>query len=342
MAKTKVSINDIAKNLNISKTTVSFILNGKAKEKRISDKMVKKVLRKVQELGYQPNQLAKGLRTGKTNIIGLMVEDISNPFYASIAKQIEEKAYQNNYKIIYCSTENNPERAKEFLTMFINIGVDGCIIAPPMGIEDEIKNLVDMGMNVVLFDRKFDNMSTDVVMVDNQGGIYNAVEHLVKNGYKKIGMVALALDIPEREDRIIGYLNAMNDYSLNPKFFALPFKSDFHEYVTDIENILSEDKDFDALVFGTNYLGISALEVITNMNLSIPDDIAIVCFDDHDLFRIHKPDITVVAQPTEQIAQKTIETLLERMIDNDKQQENQEITLSTHLISRSSSAKRLG
>ncbi|WP_423128414.1 LacI family DNA-binding transcriptional regulator [Gaoshiqia sp. Z1-71] len=340
MAKTKVSINDIATNLHISKTTVSFILNGKAKEKRISDKLVKKVLDKVEELGYHPNQLAKGLRTGKSNIIGLMVEDISNPFYASIAKKIEDKAYQNNYKIIYCSTENDKNRAREFLTMFTTLGVDGCIIAPTMGIENDIKQLIEIGMDVVLFDRKFKNMSTDVVMVDNKEGMYTAVEHLIQNGYTNIALIALALDKPEKEDRIIGFKDAMNTYGLSPRVFPLPFKSNFQDYVTDIREILEKENHIDALVFGTNYLGISGLEAITNLNLKIPEDLAIVCFDDHDLFRIHQPDITVVAQPIEEIAHTVINTLLENLQKDNEQATNKSITLSTNLIIRSSSQKR--
>ena len=341
MAKTKVSINDIATKLNISKTTVSFILNGKAKEKRISDQLVKKVRDTVEELGYQPNQLAKGLRTGKTNIIGLMVEDISNPFYAGIAKEIEDKAFQNNYKIIYCSTENNQDRAKEFLTMFTNLGVDGCIIAPTMGIEKEIADLVEIGMNVVLFDRKYGDVPTDVVMIDNQDGVYNAVEHLISRGYRKIALIALALDKPEKEDRIIGYLNAMNKHGLDAHCFPLPFKPNFHDYVKDIRKILEKENDFDAIVFGTNYLGIGGLEVVTDMELSIPEDIAMVCFDDHDLFRIHKPNITVVAQPIEQIAQEIMKTLLNRMKKRDDKQENKLISLPTNLIARDSTQKKL-
>ena len=340
MAKTKVSINDIATNLNISKTTVSFILNGKAKEKRISDKLVEKVLNKVEELGYQPNQFAKGLRTGKTNIIGLMVEDISNPFYASIAKEIEDKAYKNNYKIIYCSTENDKNRAREFLSMFTNLGVDGCIIAPTMGIENDIKKLIDIGMNVVLFDRKFQNVSTDVVMVNNKEGIYNAVEHLIKHDYKNIAMIALALDKPEREDRIIGYKEAMSNYELEPHVFPLPFKSNFQDYVKDIRKILEKGKGFDAIIFGTNYLGISGLESISDLGLKMPDDLAVVCFDDHALFRIHKPDITVVDQPIEEIAQTIINTLLKRLQKDGNQEENKSITLSTNLIVRKSSQRK--
>src|SRR5688500_15937682 len=165
MQTRKPSINDLARKLKISKTTVSFILNGKAKEKRISDSLIDKVKKEALKSGYQPNQFAKGLRTGRTNIIGLMVEDISNPFFASIAKIIEDKVCLNGYRIIYCSTENDKNRGKEFLNMFSTLGVDGCIIAPTMGMETDIGELVEKGKNVVLFDRKFSNKSTDTVMV---------------------------------------------------------------------------------------------------------------------------------------------------------------------------------
>src|SRR5690606_17319089 len=151
---------------NVSKTTISFILNGKAKEKRISQPLVEKVLAEAENMGYRPNQFAQSLRTGRTNIIGLMVEDISNPFYASIAKLIEEKVYQNGYKIVYCSTDNDLTRGREFLTMFSTLSVDGCIIAPTQGMEDDIRSMLRKGKNVVLFDRFFGNLDAEAIMVD--------------------------------------------------------------------------------------------------------------------------------------------------------------------------------
>ncbi|HJP64174.1 MAG TPA: LacI family DNA-binding transcriptional regulator, partial [Mucilaginibacter sp.] len=151
--KKKLSIVDIANQLNISKTTVSFILNGRAKEKRISDEVVEKVLKFVKEVEYKPNSLAKSLRTGKSNTIGLMVEDISNHFFANIARLIEDKAYENGYKLTYCSTDNKTEKTREMIAMFRDRHVDGYIIAPPEGIEDDIAQLISEGFPVVLFDR---------------------------------------------------------------------------------------------------------------------------------------------------------------------------------------------
>ena len=336
MTDPKPSMGDLAKKLNVSKTTISFILNGKAKEKRISESLVEKVLAEAANQGYRPNQFAQSLRTGRTNIIGLMVEDISNPFYASIAKLIEEKVYQNGYKIVYCSTENDVARGKDFLTMFSTLSVDGCIIAPTQGMEQEIRDMLDKGKGVVLFDRYFGNDGTDAVMVDNQGGMYQAVEHLVARGAKNIGLIALALGDPEKEDRIIGFKKAISDHGLATHVFPMPFKDGYEHYLEDIREILSQNK-LDAVVFGTNYLGIAGLEVINQSGLSIPDDIAMISFDDHDLFRIHRPGVTVIAQPIEAIAQVAIDTLMSKLRNPALMKKAAEvITLPTSLIVRAS------
>jgi LacI family transcriptional regulator len=339
MRKSKPSINDLAERLKISKTAVSFIMNGKEKEKGISDALVKKVRSEALKLGYHANQSAKSLRTGKTSLIGLMVEDISNPFYANIAKLIEEKVYANGYKIIYCSTENDKNRGKEFLRVFQTLGVDGCIIAPTMGMEEDIKEMVDSGMNIVLFDRKFKNTVTDAVMVDNKNGMYSAVRHLVDRGFKNIALIALALDKPEKEDRIIGYRKAIADYGLTSHLYSLPFKVR-QDYVEEIKLILAGDPGLDAVIFGTNYLGISGLEAIKKLKLKIPKNLAMVSFDDHDLFRIYEPSISVIAQPIEEIAQTSIDTLLKKMQSSRKKKTFETIALKTSLIIRESSSAR--
>lgn len=337
MQRSKPSINDLARKLKVSKTTISFILNGKGKEKRISDELIARVQKEASKLGYQPNQFAKGLRTGRTNIIGLMVEDISNPFYANIAKLIEDKVYQNGYRIVYCSSENNEGRAREFLDMFSTLGVDGCIIVPTKGIEGDIKAMEEKGKCVVLFDRRLDNKQADCVMIDNRKSMYEAVEHLVSRGYRDIGLVAMALGKPALEDRIMGYTDAMKDYNLNRRVFPLPFKVQYRDYVPDILRILEKNRNLDAIIFGTNYLGVAGLEAISLKQLRIPTDIAILSFDDHDLFRIHSPSITVVSQPIEEIAQTVIDTLLKNLKEPRRRKRGATTTLSTTLVVRHSS-----
>jgi LacI family transcriptional regulator len=160
---------------------------------------------------------------------------------------------------------------------------------------------------------------------------------LIDGGRKNIAMVALALDKPEKEDRIIGYKRAVADYGLEPYVYPLSFKVEYQDYVGEITSILRENRKLDAVVFGTNYLGISGLEAITRLDLKIPKDLAIVSFDDHDLFRIHKPSITVVAQPIEEIAQTVIETLLAKLQHSETPKKTQTIYLPTSLIVRDSS-----
>jgi LacI family transcriptional regulator len=339
MRKKKPSINDLAARLKISKTTVSFIMNGKAKEKRISAELVKKVEEAARKLGYQANPYAKSLRTGRTNLIGLMVEDISNPFFSNIAKSIEEKIYANGYKVVYCSTENDKVRGREFLKMFSALRVDGCIIAPTMGMETDIREMVDRGMNIVLFDRTFRNKSTDAIMVDNKQGLHNAVTHLVQQGFRNIAFITLAFDKPEREERVKGYQSAMAEHGLVSHLHTLPFKVRYHDYTSDIRGILEKTAGLDAVIFGTNYLGISGLEAIKSLKLTIPRDLAVVSFDDHDLFRIHEPGITVVAQPIEEIAQASIETLLKKLQSSGKTKSST-IILKTTLVVRESSSRK--
>src|SRR5882757_10164198 len=173
----KISIHDIARHLNVSSATVSFVLNGKAAEKRISSALEKKVLKFVQKSGYRPNRVAKSLRTGKSKIIGMLVEGISDPFFSSIARIIEERALQHGYKIFYSSTNNDAAITKEIIRVYRDTQVDGYIIAPPPGIEEDIRELMADEFPVVLFDRYFPDLATHNIVVDNFSGSYQAVEH---------------------------------------------------------------------------------------------------------------------------------------------------------------------
>ena len=140
MKKKPVSIRNIADELKISVTTVSFVLNGKAKEKHISKELTKKVLDYAKLINYRPNQIAQSLRTGKSKLLVFMVEDISNAFFSKLARIFEDIAYDKGYKVIFCSNENNDEKSNELITLFNFRQVDGFIIVPSPGIKDTIEN----------------------------------------------------------------------------------------------------------------------------------------------------------------------------------------------------------
>jgi LacI family transcriptional regulator len=334
--KKKISINDIAQQLGVSITTVSFILNGRAQEKRISEKLVKRVLDFVKEVNYKPSSLARSLRTGKTNIIGLMVEDISDPFFSAIARAIEAIAYQSGYKIIYCSTENATDKTRELIEMYSERHVDGYIIVPPEGVEQDVKRLLDSGKPVVLIDRYLPDLETDHVIIDNEKSAYDATCHLINNGYKNIAFITIDSLQPQMQDRLSGYEKAIAEHGLPQLVKEIAYKSS-EQAMQQISVFLDRKKQVDAIFFATNYLCVSGLKAMTGKNLHIPQNIGVVSFDDYELFELYSPSITTVSQPTEKIAEHAINLLLSRLKKTVTDKKAQKIVIPTTLIIRNSS-----
>lgn len=338
MKKNKVAISDIARQLNISITTVSFILNGKAEEKRISNDLTKKVLKLVKEVGYVPSPLAKSLRTGKTNIIGLIVEDISNPFFANVARLIEENASKRGYRIFYCSSDSNTAKTRDLINLFRERQVDGYIITPAEGIEEDIRSLLKNESKVILFDRYLPDVDTNYVIVDNYGGAFDATNHLVQQGFKHIAIVTLQSEQTQMKDRLEGYKEAVSRNGIKPSVKKIKFNDNPEKIIQQIADFLVSKKQLDGVFFATNYLGISGLEAIRRLNLKIASDIGVVSFDDHDLFRLYSPSITVVAQPIAEMSEKLINILLEHL-DNSEDRTNKHLVIPTKLIVRESTTR---
>ncbi len=332
----KISIVDIANSLNISKTTVSFILNGRAQEKRISEELVARVLKFVKEVGYKPNSLAKSLRTGKSNIIGLMVEDISNPFFAHIARLIEDRAYEKGYRIIYCSTDNDTKKTQDLIAMFRDRHVDGYIMAPPRNIEEDVTDLIKSGFPVVMFDRYLPDIDTDYVVVDNQFSTYNATRHLIERGYKNIAFITFSSKQTQMMDRMKGYKAAIKEFKLKANIKEIDFNRNEQLIQEPLSTYLKKNAWLDAILFGTDGIGTCGLKVINQLAIRVPEDVAMVSFDDYDVFKLHFPSITAIEQPIEAIADNLISLLLRRL-DLNSSQTTQKITLSTSLNIRNSS-----
>lgn len=329
--KKRILISDIAKALGISVTTVSFILNDKAKEKRISESLTKRVLDYVNKVGYKPNQLAKSLRTGQTKILGLLVEDIANPFFANVAKYIEQQAYEAGYHIIYCSMDNDEHKAKELIQLFLDRQVDGFIITPSEGLEETIANIKLNNIPVVLFDRFLPSVDTSYVVSDNKKGAYEATKHLLSEGNKRVGLISLYSNQTQMRDRLDGYMQAMDEYQMQS--FIRKVKVD-HDADTSQEQILEfiQDNNLDAVLFATNYLAITGLKALKHKKVKLPK---MVAFDDHTLFRFHDPSISVVAQDIEQLTSALIKLLIGEISGTLKQ--TQKKVIPCELIIRDSS-----
>lgn len=309
----KISIKDIAQRVGVAPSTVSCVINGKAKERRISDKVADQITAVIKELGYLPNHLAVSLRTGKSKIIGLIVEDISDVFFATLAKTIEDKAYNLGYRIVYCSTENDDDKGNELIRMLLHQQVDGFLIAPSKGMHNQIAELLKSDKSVVLVDRFFPDIKVPYVLVHNYGGVKMGIEYLVKKGYSKIAFVTVDLDQIQMHQRKKAYIDTVKKQGLaySPELtLKLHYGQSKDSAINQIATFIQKNRGIEAVFFSTNYLGIYGLESIQRLNLTIPDDIAVVCFDDHDIFRILKPGITIIEQPIEEIARSSIEMLI--------------------------------
>lgn len=337
----KVSISDIARKAGVSVSTVSFVMNDKAVKMRISREVTERVERIAREMGYRPNQLARGLRTGRTKTIGLIVENISNAFFASLAKTIEDEAKRYDYKVVYCSTDNDDEKARELIQMLSQRQVDGYIITPTINLAEDIRRLQEENKPVILIDRYFPEYA-DIpsVLVDNYGGVCRGMEFLIERGYRKIALITIEVEMAHMKDRLNAYYDTLanNGIAVDDRLVKLiPYSSDSEKALEDIVEFLSGSKDgIDAIFFLTNYLGVLGIEALKKAGICIPGDMAVLCFDDNDIFRLYTPTISVIRQPIAEIGQKAMSALYERLKHSELHIENLSIKLPSELVPRES------
>ena len=336
----KTSLNDIAQRLGVSKTLVSMVLNGKGKEHRISDEVCKKVEQVAKELNYQPNQLAKGLRTGKTNTIGLIIADIANPFFGKLGREIEKEASRHGYRIIFSSSDESAEKSKQQIEMLMQSQVDGFIISPPMHSEEQILNLARDKKPYVLIDRYFPEIDSNYIIIDNQEAAYDATIHLVDKAFKRIAFITLNADLVNMNDRLNGYKKALLDSNLliDEKLIkALPFSHESKDVNNAIKQLIGKDKKgIDAILFATSKVGIMGIESLISLGVKIPDDLAIVSFDDPDAYKICYSPVTAMAQPLMEIGKMAVQVLLSEIKNPKSSIKTQKITLKTNFVIRKS------
>jgi LacI family transcriptional regulator len=339
----KVSISDIARKAGVSVSTVSFVMNDKAVKMRISQEVIQRVERIAKEMGYRPNQLARGLRTGKTKTIGLIVEDISNAFFATLAKTIEDEAKKYDYKVVYCSTDNDEEKARELINMLFQRQVDGYIITPTLNLVEDIRRLQAENKPVVLVDRYFPtHEEIPYVLVDNFGGVSEGMDFLIEKGYRKIALVTIESTMAHMKDRLDAYYDALTRNGLAPDesiVKSFPYQCVRETALHEIKELFSARRgEIDAVFFLTNYLGVLGIEATKGLKIRIPEDLAVLCFDDNDIFRLYTPTISVIRQPIAEIGQRAMLALIERLNHSGPEghPENRNIKLPAELVPRES------
>lgn len=336
----KTSLNDIAQQLGVSKTLVSMVLNGKGKANRISDAVCEKVIQVAKELNYQPNQLAKGLRTGKTNTIGLIIADIANPFFSKLGREIEKEASKHGYRVMFSSSDESAAKSKQQIEMLLQGQVDGFIISPPMHSEDQIRELARIKKPFVLIDRYFPEIDSNYIIVDNKEAAYDATMHLIDRKYKRIACITTAAKLINMNDRLIGYNKALSDSGLGVDenlIKILPFSHESKDVNKAIKELIGENKKgVDAILFTTSKIGIMGIESLSSQGLKIPDDVAMVSFDDPDAYKICSSPVTAIAQPLTDIGKMAVQVLLSEIKNPESSIKTQKITLKTNFVVRKS------
>lgn len=343
MRKEKISLKTISESLGVSNTLVSLVLNNKGDYHGISKETQQRVFDKAKELDYIPSFLARGLRTGRSYTIGLIVSDISNPFYSKMVRYMEDEASKNNFTFLIGSTDESNDKELKILKMLLDRQVDGLIISSSHSTPNFLKELDLKKIPYVLIDRFFeDQPNINSVSVDNIRGTYKAIEHLVTRGYKKIAMFAITpIYISSIRERIDGYLRSISAFGFdygNELLFELDYynlKQSVHSSLYSILN--QEDKPVDAIFAINNNVAIACLQVINEMGIKVSDELGFVCFDDIELFELTKPTITAIRQPIEAISITAVRKVIDLI--NKKQSEPEQIVLQTELIIRGSTAK---
>lgn len=313
----KVSLQDIASHLNVSKSLVSFVLNGQGDARGIHPDTQKRVLAKAHELNYKPHFIARGLRLGKSNTIGLIVADISNNFYAKIAKRVEVVAGNSDYHLIYCSSDEDPEKEIALIGMLRERQVDGLIISTTQSKSSYFTQLKKENFPFVLIDRQLPKLKTNYIGVENYNGAFQATEELIRNGYSKIALLQISpgylSTVREREN---GYRDAMKTHGIrvNKNWVReIEFRHLYRHVHHVLAELLSPPNAIDAVFSVNNNIAVACLEWFQEMHMDIPNDIAMISFDDIDLFRLSQPRITAIAQPLDEIGEEAVNILLEEI-----------------------------
>jgi len=329
------NMKDVAEKAGVSVATVSHVINN---TRYVSEPTRQKVLKSMEELNYSPNKIARSLRKKETNTIGFIVPDISNFFFTGIANHIEQELNDNAYNVILCNSNENIKQEKNQLQTLNSYQIDGVIIAPAPGDHSYLhESTLIKDFPLVFIDRKPKNYNCTSVLVDNFESSYNAVRRLIDKGHDKIGIITGLSGITTTSERLNGYKKALKDHNIpvNDKYIRSG-DSKFQAGYSCTKKLL-EETDITALYVTNNLMCIGAVDCLNENSVSIPEELAIIGFDDYKWASITDPPLSVISQPIEEIGKTAVNKLIEYIEgEADESDEPQEIRLSTKFIERSS------
>lgn len=336
LMKKKVSLKDIAQKVGVSIALVSYVLNNQ-KLNRINKAVAQKIKDTALELNYRTNQIARSLKTNRTNTIGLIVADISNPFSGSLARIIEDEAEKHGHTVIFGSSDEDSDRCKKVMNVLINHQVDGLIVVPTSRAEEQLNLLTETEIPFVLLDRYFPGLNVNYIAIDNYSAAYALTKHLIEQGRKRIGIITFESDLFNLQERLRGFTTCLEDHSLNNdperiKKVSMNLEAKSVEHAMRV--MLLQPEPIDAIVFTANTISLLGLKYLKTLPLKVPDDLAIVAFDETDAADLFYAPLTHIKQPLKQMGKLAVDTLMD-CINN--QNKVVQINLEAELIIRNSS-----
>jgi Transcriptional regulators len=322
------SLKDIAKELNLSKTTVSWVLSGQAQQKGISEATANKVVEYAMKLNYQPNLVARSLNTGTTKTIGLILPSISDSFYSEIAREIEAEARENGYSLMISSSESDIDREDEMIRLFKAKGIDGIIVAPTKRSKIEIQRLIDESYPFVTIDRYFPELDASYIIINNRDSSYMLTKHLISKGCKKIAILTTNPHLTTMNQRREGFEDAQREFgfTINPNLYG---EVNFVGYEKNIYKVLDDIfknvPDVDGFFFATHILALEAFQYFHEKGIKPTYEFASI--HEVPIFKVLAPRINVARMPIEDIGRNAVRILIEQIdfIRQNRKKQNRKI-----------------
>jgi LacI family fructose operon transcriptional repressor len=327
-------IKDVAERAGVSTASVSRVLAGK---EHVSREMRERVMAAVEELDYQPNLVARSLRSQRSSTVGLIVSDIRNPFFTDVSRAVEDTVHKQRYALFLCNADENPDKEALYLEQMQAQNVAGIIYSPTRQAAENYADL-DISAPTVIIDRAVRSSDVDMVLIDNVDAAYRLTEHLIENGYRRIAGLFGEASVTGRERRQ-GYEQALQAHDLAPpKEQARYVPPRIEAGKSAALELLAQDQPPDAIVTTNSLLTAGALMAIRHLGLTIPDDVGLVGFDETTWGGLVEPAVTIISQPTYEIGATAAALLLQRVDKPDRPP--RKVILHGELVVRGSSAPR--
>ncbi|QGQ98207.1 LacI family transcriptional regulator [Paenibacillus psychroresistens] len=330
----KATIYDIAKEAGVSIATVSKVINGKG---RISADTRSAVFAIMERFDFQPSVIASALTGKKTFTLGLLVPDVSNPFFAEIARAIEDQGHQLGYSVVMCNTDNKDEKIERYISLLLQKSVDGIIIATGIEKKEILEQLLVKNLPIVLIAREMPLVAVETVVVDDYAGGCLAAAHLLELGHKEIAILAESQKVSSSRERMRGFRQTMEDagVAFNEKWLKIcDYKVEDGRINT--LDLLSEDSRPTAIFCCNDLLAVGSLQAAKELQINIPSDLSIISFDNTILASVTNPTLTTIAQPMEQMGKLAVDLIVEH-IKGDKKAK-QRTVFRPELVIRESTA----